>query len=145
MRELLSLLLRLILDFIRQCLWCRTRGNEHKVKHRRFSLNSRKHIFTVRVTKQWHRLPREILECSSLEILKNHLDTVPSNRHRMALLEHELDKMTFRSHFQPQHFCVSLTLWTLFQFILLIIWMFSLQVQELGSLWVFLGKKESWD
>ncbi|GAB0184084.1 mitochondrial enolase superfamily member 1 [Grus japonensis] len=28
----------------------RTRGNEHQLKHRRFSLNIRKHFFTVRVT-----------------------------------------------------------------------------------------------
>ena len=28
----------------------RTRGDRHKLKHRRFSLNIRKHIFTVKVT-----------------------------------------------------------------------------------------------
>lgn len=145
MRQLLSLLLRLILDFIRQHIWFKTRGNGHKVKHRGFSLNIRKHIFTVRVTQHWHRLPREILEYPSLEILKIHLDTALSNWLRMALLEHgELNKMTFGSHFQPQHFCVSLILWTLFQFTPLIFLMFSLQIQELGR--VFWGdKKESWD
>ena len=38
----------------------RTRGKEHKLKHGRFPLNIRKHFFTVRVTEQWHRLPKEV-------------------------------------------------------------------------------------
>ncbi|KAK4824715.1 hypothetical protein QYF61_017941 [Mycteria americana] len=52
----------------------RTRGNRHKPKHRRFPLNIRKHFFTVRMTKHWHRLPREVAEPPSLDILKSHLD-----------------------------------------------------------------------
>ncbi|KAK4828744.1 hypothetical protein QYF61_000735 [Mycteria americana] len=38
----------------------RTRGDGHKVKHRRFPLSIRKHFFPVRVTEHWHRLLREV-------------------------------------------------------------------------------------
>ncbi|KAK4833011.1 LOW QUALITY PROTEIN: hypothetical protein QYF61_027113 [Mycteria americana] len=57
----------------------RTRGHGHKLAHRRFPLNIRKHVFTVRVTEHWHRLPRGVVESPSLEILKSHLDMVMGN------------------------------------------------------------------
>ncbi|KFW95368.1 hypothetical protein N336_04559, partial [Phalacrocorax carbo] len=47
-----------------------------QLKHRRFSLNIRKHFFTVRVTEHCHRLPREVVESPSLEIFKRNLDMV---------------------------------------------------------------------
>ena len=40
----------------------RTRGNGHKLKHKGFPLNIRKHFCTVQVMEHWHRLPREAVE-----------------------------------------------------------------------------------
>jgi len=54
----------------------RTRGNGHKLKQRKLQLNMRKNNFPLRVMEPWHRLPREAVESSSLEIFKTHLDAV---------------------------------------------------------------------
>lgn len=56
----------------------RPTGNE-KLKHRKVPLNIRKHFYTVRVTKHWHRLLGEVMESLSLEIFKSHLDMIQSD------------------------------------------------------------------
>ncbi|KAK4816234.1 hypothetical protein QYF61_013642 [Mycteria americana] len=65
----------------------KTRGHGHQLKHRRFSLNIRKHFFPVGVTKRWQRLPRVLVGSPFLEIFKSHLDMVLGNRLCMSLLE----------------------------------------------------------
>ena len=57
----------------------RTRGNGHTLKHWRFPLNIGKHFVTAGVTEHWHRLPREVVESPSLQILRSWLDMVLSN------------------------------------------------------------------
>ena len=54
----------------------RTRGNGHKVKQRKFHLNVRKNFFPLRVMEHWNRLPREVVDSPSPEILKTFLDKV---------------------------------------------------------------------
>jgi len=58
--------------------WCvanRTRNNGLKLECRKFHTSMQKSFVTVRVMEHWNRLPREVVESPSMEILKAHLDT----------------------------------------------------------------------
>ena len=53
----------------------RTRSNDLKLKQRKFRTHTWKNFFTVRMTKHWNRLPREVVESLSMEIFKTYQDT----------------------------------------------------------------------
>jgi len=57
----------------------RIRSNGYKLKHRSFLLNFRKHFFTVRMTEHWYRLPGDVVDSPTLEVLKVCLDMVLGN------------------------------------------------------------------
>jgi len=46
----------------------------------------RKNFFTLRVTEQWNRLPREVVDSPFLEIFKTCMDKVLCNLLQMTLL-----------------------------------------------------------
>lgn len=52
-----------------------------------FHLNAMKNFFAVRVTENQNRFPREIVDSSSLEIVKSHLGTILSSTLQGNLLE----------------------------------------------------------
>jgi len=51
-----------------------TRRNGFKLKEGRFKLDVWLKVFTQRVVRQWHRLPREAVDAPSLEVFKARLD-----------------------------------------------------------------------
>ena len=65
-------------DFYQAC-HDRTRDNGFKLKEGRVRLDIRKKCFTMRVMRHWNRLPREVGDAPSLEVLKVMLDGALSN------------------------------------------------------------------
>ncbi|KAK4823442.1 LOW QUALITY PROTEIN: hypothetical protein QYF61_002128 [Mycteria americana] len=63
----------------------------------------RKHVFTVRVAKNWHRLPRELVESTSLEIFKSHLDMTAAFLHPAALALSLACQKRVRSNYRFSH------------------------------------------
>jgi len=57
----------------------RTRSSDLKLEHWKFHTSMQKNFFTVRVMEHWNRFPREVVECSSMEVFKTHLDTYLCN------------------------------------------------------------------
>lgn len=65
--------------YMKSLYFCEDERKDEEERGERFCLNIRKHFFSVRVTKCWHTLHRDIVEPSSLEIFKSHWDTVLDN------------------------------------------------------------------
>ena len=52
----------------------RKRLGEILVMSIKFHLSPRKHCLTVRVVSHWNRLPREVVQCPSMETVETQLD-----------------------------------------------------------------------
>ena len=72
-----ALSLREIQELLSPCIpFDRTGRSGLKLCHGKFRLDIKKNLFTERVVKHWNRLPREVVESPSLDVLKKRLDVV---------------------------------------------------------------------
>ena len=55
------------------------RGNSLKLKERRFIIDVKWKYFAQRMVRCWHRLPRDVVVASSLEVFKARLDGALGN------------------------------------------------------------------
>ena len=85
----------------------RTKNNGLKFEHRKFHTNMKKNSFMVWVMELWNRLPREVVECPSMEILKTQLNTFLCNLCGVPTLARGLDLMISCGPFQPLQLCAS--------------------------------------
>ena len=81
----------------------RTRGNSHRMEHRKFHMNMKENLFPVRVTEHWYRLPTEVVESPSLDILRTLLDGFLCNLYREPALAGGLDKRSPEIPSNPQN------------------------------------------
>ena len=62
----------------------RTRDNGSKQKERRYRLDISKRYFTMRVVRQWNRLPSEAVDAPSLEVFSARLEGVSAHIKRVG-------------------------------------------------------------